>query len=875
MIRADMSSLSEEISSLSPEQRALLEHLLKKEGVDISRFPIPRLPRTEPLPLSLTQERVWAVHHMTPDVPADNLPLAFQITGDLDVQKLKKSLNEVIKRHEILRTNCCVVDGEPRQKVNEFKIDLDPVDLSHIPDEFRLSGAIKRAAREVRRPFDLVRDPLFRASLFKLGQEVHLFLLTAHQFLVDGWSMQILLTELSALYKSGGLIHLAELPELTIQFADFALWQKEHLTGEVLDKQAAYWGSQLADAPSELKLPFDRFPTRERPLKGATKAVRLTKNLSSQLKSLSRGRGVTLFMTLLAGFQAVLHRYTGQSGIVVGAPVSNRTREESQNLIGNLSNNLLLRADFSSDPSLCELLDRMSRIVGAAYAHQEMPIEKLSESSKNGSGILRFPKFQVMLILREGTPEQYLDFPGLTVTRIPVSTGATRLDLSLDLSDAGDHITGFLEYKTELFDADTIGFLIEDFKTLLRAFTVEPDQRISRVPIRGPLRSHSLPTVDSKKRSGENGYVAPRDELETQLADLWRKNLGVRRVGIRDNFFGLGGHSLLAVSLFGQIERSFGRNLPLATLVRAQTVEELAQILQWEDMAKTWSSLVEIQGSGERPPFFCVHGAGGNVLIYRALSKHLGESQPFYGLQCQGLHGRQPYLSSIEDMAAHYVKEIQEVQPTGPYLLGGYCMGGTVAFEMAQQLSSQGHKVALLALFDCYNVRSNPDFNAKRYQVARFFQRMGFHLGNMSRLDSGGARTFLLGKTEVAQRRLKTGLLVGAARVLGRLNFGGWKGSEVRLRKMNDRAYFQYVPRVYPGKLTVFRPSKSYLGLEDPQLGWGGLASAGLEVHTLPVYPAGMMVEPFVSTLSTGLTESIEEALVDCESRHSDPKERS
>jgi thioesterase domain-containing protein/acyl carrier protein len=351
------------------------------------------------------------------------------------------------------------------------------------------------------------------------------------------------------------------------------------------------------------------------------------------------------------------------------------------------------------------------------------------------------------------------------------------------------------------------------------------------------------------------------DDTTRRLADIWQKLLGVSSIGLDQNYFDLGGDSPLAVQLFAQIEKVFNVKLPLATLFEAPTIEELARILRRETSTSGWSPIVAIQPTGSRPPFFCIHGAGGNVLIYRDLSQHLGSDQPFYGLQSLGLDGSRPPLTRIEEMAALYVKEIRRVQSSGPYFIGGYCMGGTIAFEMAQQFRAQGERVALLALFDTMNWYKVPlpSLWDKTYHAG---QRLMFHAANFFSLDSAGKAKFFWEKVKILRQRIPVwrGMLLGTfvknsttakskSRVLGQI----WEA--------NDRAGFHYSPQPYPGVITDFRPVKQYRICNKPELKWDHLAQGGQEIVVLPVYPAGMLVEPFVKHLAVALRRSIDVAI--------------
>ena len=350
------------------------------------------------------------------------------------------------------------------------------------------------------------------------------------------------------------------------------------------------------------------------------------------------------------------------------------------------------------------------------------------------------------------------------------------------------------------------------------------------------------------------------DDTTKQLTKIWQEILGVDSIAPDQNYFDLGGDSSVAVQLFAQIDKVFGVKLPLATLFDAPTIEELARVLRREEAPAGWSPLVPIQTSGSRPQFFCIHGAGGNVLIYRELAQRLGPDQPFYGLQAVGLDASCPPLTRIEEMATVYAKEIRRKQSHGPYFLGGYCMGGTVAYEVAQQLQAQGERVALLALFDTMEWSKIPPPSTwdKGYHGA---ERLVFHAANFFRLDRVGKSQFLREKVEILRNRLPVwrGMLTTKF-----FNTSRAEASEslllAKIWQTNDRACAQYVPQPYAGTVTDFRPLKQYRMFNKPDAKWERLAKGGQQVIVLPTYPAGMLLEPFVGHLAAGLAKAIDDA---------------
>jgi thioesterase domain-containing protein/acyl carrier protein len=358
--------------------------------------------------------------------------------------------------------------------------------------------------------------------------------------------------------------------------------------------------------------------------------------------------------------------------------------------------------------------------------------------------------------------------------------------------------------------------------------------------------------------------ISPAESAEgvtaTKLLRIWQEQLGVEGITPDQNFFDLGGDSSVAVRMFAEIEKVFGVKLPLATLYDAPTAAELAQIISGEAASTGWSPLVAIQTRGSRPPLFCMHGAGGTVLMYRELSRRLGEDQPFYGLQAQGLDGSSAPLTTIEEMAALYVKEIKKSQPRGPYFISGYCMGGTVAYEVAQRLQQQGQTVAMLALFDTMNWHEIPlhVWSKSWYWT----QRILFHAGSFFGLDFAGKKQFFEEKLEVLGNRIP--VWQGKLQALLGIRPDGVESHSLLLAhiwQLNDRASCNYIPKAFPGVITDIRPAKQYWIFDKPEYKWKRLAQGGESVIVLPVNPASMLVEPFVEHLARAVRHAMDEAI--------------
>jgi amino acid adenylation domain-containing protein len=438
--------------------------------------------RDREIPLSHGQERMWFIDQLEPGNSLYNRPIFLRLKGDLKAAVLEQCLNEIIRRHEILRTTFPAVNGQPLQVVSPFQpLALSVRDMSGLPEGEREAETRRQAADEAALAFDLHRGPLIRAGLLCLGEDEHILLLTMHHIVFDGWSEGVLFQELAVLYESFSTGQPAPLSELPIQYADFAVWQRQWLQGEKFDSQLAYWREQLAGAPV-LELPTDHLRPSVQIFRGSQQFLFIPNALTVRLKALSRAEGTTLFMTLLAAFQTLLHRYTGKDDILVGSPVAGRNRTDIEALIGFFVNTLILRADLSGDPSFRELLGRVRKVALEAYAHQDLPFEKLVEELQPERNLSRSPLFQVLFVL-QNFPTTAPRLTGLTVTPVKVESETATFDLSLLLVEEANGLQGTIEHNTDLFDEATISRMIGHFQTLLESIVADPATPISRLAL--------------------------------------------------------------------------------------------------------------------------------------------------------------------------------------------------------------------------------------------------------------------------------------------------------------------------------------------------------------------------------------------------------
>ena len=1338
--------LSNRLADLSPTKRKLLELRLSKKGSEKPQALIPIREKSLTASLSFAQQRLWFLEQLHPNTSTYIMAHAVPMLAPVDVKVLEQALNEIARRHEVLRTVFPIIDGSPVQVISEPQLQLPYADLSGLPENDRQARTL-RFINEIRRPFDLQRGPLLRATLVRLSVEQYVLYLAMHHIVADGWSLGLFAQELATLYGAFCVGQPNPLPDLSIQYADFAVWQRDWLKSEVMSDQLAYWRKQLAGVSTLNLRGASRAPDKGH--RSAAETMKLSADLADGLKALAQREGATLFMTVLAAFQLLLARYSGQTDIVVGSPVAGRTRVETESLIGCFVNMLVLRSDLSGNPSFREVLGRVKETSLRAYENQQIPFEMLVEELRPQRDLTRSPLFQVMFALESSKSVQSatrdvfysvfiesvakydltlnvaeLDqgllcsfdydsglFEPLTIKRMlghfevllnsivhepgrpvfelpllkleerrqlvaewnrtqtPPNTvecihqlfesqarntpdrvavscererlsyrdldrqanwvahrlrqfGVTRghlvgicLERSIEMlvsllgvlkagaayvpldpgypaerlrfmqQDAGlkvaitqKHLLGMInegveviclekrqtlesvELMAEEVSADDLAYVIytsgstgtpkgvavphRSVVNLLDSMKSQPgisqedrllavttlsfdiaalelflpltvgaqvviasretaadprllakklkrsgisimqatpatwqmlvesgwagDERLKilcggealtrelanelvsraaevwnmygptettiwsstcrverdtgpvclargiantqfyvldqhrqllpvgvpgelciggkgvacgywqrpeltkerfvpnpfraddgyntlyrtgdlvryredgaieylgridhQVKIRGYrielaeieaalrdagvreavviesedtaghkrlvgyfLRGDSTPSnqelrqrlkerlpeymipaafveldqlplspagkVDRKalpkpeliERNAGKIEEAPRDELELQLTRIWERLLGCQ-VGLRDDFFELGGHSLMAVRLFIEMEKVFGRTLPLATLFTAPTIEQLAAVLRKQGWEAPYSSLVALQPRGTLPPFFCVHSLGTNLVSYRHLARRLGNGQPFYGLQPQGLDGKQEPHTRVQDMAAHYLKELRAVQPRGPYFLGGVCLGGVVAFEMAQQLTAQGEQVARLVLIDSHF----PTF--PRHYLAGAFRSRGVsvadsYLGDLLALSGKQKMQYLSTHAMNLMSRMK-----GNARSLvARFTRSEGTASVLpavlqRVKDANAIAEASYVPHYYPGRVIQFwcteMPTRSY---KDRRLAWSEVAGAGLEVHVIPGNHMTMLDEPHIAVLAEKL----------------------
>ncbi|MCP4662641.1 MAG: AMP-binding protein, partial [bacterium] len=447
------------------------------------------LPRTA-VPLSFAQQRLWFLDQFEPASPLYNLPHALRLDGAVSPAVLARVFAELVRRHEVLRTTFAMEEGRPRQVIAaQLRLPLPLVDLTRLPEPERDAEARRLATAEAQLPFDLTRGPLLRVTLLQWAAESHLVLMTIHHIVADGWSFGVFLNEVAALYEAFSQDHPAGLPELPIQYADYAVWQRQWLAGEVLEAELGYWREQLAGVPQRLELPTDRPRPVMQTFPGRLIPVPVSEEVAGRLPALTRQHAATPFMTLLAAFAALLRRWTGQTDVVAGTPIAGRIRREIEPLVGFFVNTLLLRTDLGGDPDFRRLLAQVRQVALDGYAHQVLPFERLVEELAPERDLGSNPLFQVMFAL-QNAPRGSAELSDLVLSPLPAQQGTAKFDLTLFMSETG--VDGRLEYNTDLFDATTMERFAAHFARLLGGIVEDPERRLSELPLVSAAERHQL-----------------------------------------------------------------------------------------------------------------------------------------------------------------------------------------------------------------------------------------------------------------------------------------------------------------------------------------------------------------------------------------------
>ena len=830
-------------------------------------------PEVLAMPGSLAQERFWTLSQLDPTNPSFHVPLVMKLSGPLSTQVLEKSFQLLIDRHESLRTTFTEQNGEFLQVIHtSYPVALEIATVPGTGDIEKASHLATAIQKEIHRPFDLNLLPLFRTLLCTLGDQEHVLIITLHHILADAASAQVIQRELWTAYEtlqSGKAITLAE---LTIQYGDFSVWQRENLDSEAMKSHLQFWLRQLSGDLKVLNFPTDRPPAYRPTSKGGVESLLLPEDLTRSLKQLAQSNDTTLYVVTLACFAAMLSRASEADDVTVGSPVLNR-RPETEALIGPFAGPMALRLKLAGNPTLRELIASARDLTLQALDHAELPFELILRQLTVRTQHERRPLFQFYFLCQTAFV-QSREVGSLTVMPLPSISMGTPFEMQLAMIERPEGLRAELEYSADLFDKSTVDRWLAYYQDLLKLAVSNPDQHLSALPA-PPYKPAPLPQKTSSphearghtiRAAAETSYVAPRDLVEEMLAQVWESVLGVSSISVHANFFDIGGTSLMILKMVPRINAAFELVLPVPTIFKAPTIELMATVIRQRSTIEK-QVVLPLHPAGTRPPLFMIH----SYHLYRGLPTALGGDQPFYGVMELELSDRHsPY--TLKDQVANYVQHIRAVQPKGPYYLAGFCFFGLLAFEVGSQLEALGERVAFLGLIDTYC----PEYWSKRQSAQAEI------------IPSGGA----LMPTSTAplwhHLRKSTGVKF-RERMLGHANFIGHKlrnrGLSLMLEfRVSLYTYFisrgiklpswlndpALVTRVGVRRHTPARlASDMYLfpaedvPLEsgfDPTLGWGTMTTGKVHTMWIPGDHEDMFKEKNIGALARTIRNAMDQA---------------
>jgi thioesterase domain-containing protein len=790
---------------------------------------------------SLAQQRLWFLDQMQGKNAAYNVHLGLWLRGPLALDALRASLQEIVNRHDSLRTAFKLERHELRQIVaRKLTVSVPVHDVSHTEEPY--AEAYRFAEREVEAPFDLGEAPLFRARVIRVTADDHVLLCTMHHIITDSWSMQILARELEAVYRAFSDEKPSPLPDLPIGYGDFSEWQHHWLTTGQVQQQLTYWKNRLLNAPPLLGLPTDGPRPAEQSFRGASQIVQLPDQAISQVKDLATRWQTTAFMLLLAAFKILLYRYSRQPDLLVGVPVAGRNWLETEGLIGFFVNTLVLRDDLSGNPRFSEVVGQVRETTLDAFANADVPFEKVVEALKPERNLSYNPLFQVMFSVIKAAVQSHT-FGNLTAFPYVVTPTTSIFDLSMTLIEGVDgQWWAQIDHNSDLFEPKRVARMLEDYVEVLQAIVVDPETRILDLPVAGgdppqvsrtllheSVRTpaqHRLPSSESKPLPSRE--VVARQDL---LVGIWKAVLGIPEIGPRENFFDVGGHSLLAARLIAEVERATGRKIPVSAVFRAPTIEAFAKLLETDSIAKPDPIIMKLGEGDSAIPLFAVATPGVDTLGFAHVARRLSPIHSVYKLQAATpvISGRPLSNAELEALASHYLTAMRAVQPRGPYCLASMCEGVVVAQKMILQLEREGEEVAFLAIVDTW-VRENTQIKLL-WALDYYVQRLRYW------------------RTRPLDEQLATLRRTVARRISPRKKVGG-SGWE---RAFWPGESFQ-PPRFRAPVLLFKRPRQPYYyHLRDPQMGWGARSLGGVEIVEIGCGHFEMLREPYVRVVSQEL----------------------
>ncbi|MBN1131125.1 MAG: amino acid adenylation domain-containing protein, partial [Chitinispirillaceae bacterium] len=795
------------------------------------------------IPSTLPQRGIWLSSQLGVGPScAYNESLSVQLNGPADVRHLKKAAESLSQRHHALRARF-EANGETMVIEPEMPPSVRIVEMpSQEPAAFSATCA-SHAHEEASTPFDLAHGPLFRVRILH-SPDTTAVLFTGHHIICDGWSLDVLIYDLLDAYRifSQGA---GPLPEVPYPFAAYVEDRVGRESSGSFAVAKDYWQRLFSKGIPPLTLPVDT----PRPSLRTYEAVRVDRIIPRQtielLRAAGKSRGCSFFSTFLSGLGMFMHALSGSREVVIGLPTAEQARIHQKKLVGHCVNIIPLLMRLDHGQQFTELIGQTQQDLIEAYENQDYTLIHLLADSRIASGSSKAPPVAVGLTSVKRWEAAELPDVGMPVDYWANPKAFESFELYFNAVESATQTLLTCHYTKTIFAPARIDAWIDGFVMLLSRIAASPEHTIasllSTVPFDLPAprnaASEAIPPSREKDGTVRAAHVQKR---ENDLRQLWQQTLGVSAIDLHTSFFDAGGHSLLAARLFALIEQTLGIKAPLSLLYEAPTIALMAQALFEQEKSDAWRSLVPIQATGDRAPLFLVHGAEGNVLLYRDLVRHLGTARPVYGLQSAGLDGRAEIDPRFEIVAARYLQEIRALQPRGPYCLGGYCLGGVIALEIAQQLKARGEQVSFLAMIENYNVKVMRWPMPAPLRYFNHFLNVYYHIDNLFSGRNTDKLGFFRTKAAAEFSRLKVSLSVMLSRFSKRLGLKrALEYHHVKIDRLYDHALTLYDPQPYPGALHLFVARKRLAGFNDPLWGWGAIARGGVIIHEIPVNPRG------------------------------------
>ena len=850
------------------------------------------------VPATIPQQGIYFSSLLSRNLSASyNESMTLRLRGHISLPKITRSLERLVERHDALRTRF-EGNGKSMQIAPAVDLRVPVVDLSGLGNEAAREEALQKCIKEeMQRAFDLLGGPLFRAQVVSMSEDSAAVIFTGHHLICDGWSLDVLIHDFCAFYSEGLSGRPVALPPRA-RFGDYATMVNQRSTSQEFNTARKYWLEKFATDFPTLVLPTDK-PRQKRREHNASRFDKLIAGpKANQARQLAKGQNCSFFTVILAALVTLLARMSRQSRFVLALPTAEQPSIGEPGLVGHCVNLLPFIAELRDKETVSEFLARTQRELAEAYDHSIYTLVHVMQDTKlvsvpAGASPVPAGLTNVKKFLPHELPQS-----GFSVDYSANGKAFESFEWYLNVIEDGEDLQIRCHFDTALFHEGVIQEWFEIYEGLLLDMARNPSLEVVKLAkLKRTGRSTNVeatstssagysstsvaanrklpePLTSEQPAAAEAAANEDESRLFASLLPLWAQVLGVRKVGPDDDFFALGGHSMAAAQLFAVIERELGYTAPLAVLYDASTPRKLARELSGQSYEGNWESLVAINRSGHRPPLFLVHAAEGNVLLYRTLASHLGTDQPVYGLQSLGLDGKSHIDGRFEVVAKRYVTEIRKVQRRGPYMLGGYCLGGTLAMEMARQLIEAGETVGLVAMIEDFNIHAIQwPLPVSTRLLNKLIVNPYFHLRNLLAADGAGRWSFFAEKLRVELSRAKVSARVTWAQTARRFGFTPTQEfHHLKVADIYDRALEAYEVKPFPGQLTLFQPAKQLAGFSAELSGWKDVARDGLQVFTLPINPKGSLVEPFAKELATLLRECIDRAAKQAIETRDEPK---